>query len=135
MVSAAVVGSLAWPGAAQVVRIRRRRVHTGTGAVQEEVTAGVTSLPPERAAAARLLPIIRRHWHIEHRCHWVRDVTDGEDHSPVRVGRIPQVMAALGNPVIGLLPASGTAGSARAHRRYAAHPWAARARIGLHREN
>jgi len=134
LVSDALVGYLAWPGAAQVFRITRRRVHTRTGAVQEEVTYGVTSLPPDRADAACLLQIIRQHWHIENRSHWVRDVTYGEDQSQVRVGSIPQVMAALRNTVIGRLRATGDAGIARAHRRYAAHPWAALALIGLQRE-
>ena len=135
MASDALVGYLDWPGLAQVFRITRRRVHTGTGEVHEEVTYGVTSLPPERADAARLLQIMRQHWHIENRSHWVRDVTYGEDHSQVRVDSIPQVMAALRNTVIGLLRASGDAGIARAHRRYAAHPWAALALIGIQREN
>lgn len=135
MVSDALCGYLDWPGLAQVFRITRRRVHIRTGEVQEEVTYGVTSLPGDRADAPRLLQIIRQHWHIENRSHWLRDVTYGEDHSQVRVGSIPQVMAALRNAVIGLLRATGDAGIARAHRRYAAHPWAALALIGLHREN
>ena len=135
MVSDALCGYLDWPGLAQVFRITRRRVHIRTGEVQEEVSYGVTSLPGDRADAPRLLQIIRQHWHIENRSHWVRDVTYGEDHSQVRVGSIPQVMAALRNAMIGLLRATGDAGIARAHRRYAAHPWAALALIGLHREN
>lgn len=135
MVSDALVGYRDWPGAAQVFLITRRRVSNRTGEVQEEVTSGLTSLPPTRADAARVLGIVRQHWHIENRSHWMRDVTYGEDRSQVRVGSIPQVMAALRNTVIGLLRATGDAGIARAHRRYAANPWAALALIGLHREN
>lgn len=135
MVSDALVGYLDWPGLAQVFRITRRRVHIRTGAVLEEVTYGLTSLAPDRVGPARLLQIIRQHWHIENRSHWVRDVTYGEDHSQVRTGSIPQAMAALRNTVIGLLRATGEHGIARAHRRYAAHPWAALALIGILREN
>ena len=135
MVSDALVGYLDWPGLAQVFRITRRRVHIRTGAVQEEVTYGLTSLAPDRVGPARLLQIIRQHWHIENRSHWVRDVTYGEDHSQVRTGSIPQAMAALRNTVIGLLRATGEHGIARAHRRYAAHPWAALALIGILRAN
>lgn len=116
-------------------RITRRRLSTRTGEVQEEVTHGLTSLSPERADAARVRSIIRQHWHIENRSHWVRDVTYGEDHSQVRVGSIPPVMAARRNTIIGLVRATGAAGIARAHRRYAANPWAALALLGLHREN
>jgi hypothetical protein len=135
VVSDALVGYLDWPGLAQVFRITRRRVHIRTGAVLEEVTYGLTSLAPDRVGPARLLQIIRQHWHIENRSHWVRDVTYGEDHSQVRTGSIPQAMAALRNTVIGLLRATGEHGIARAHRRYAAHPWAALALIGILREN
>lgn len=135
MASDALVGYLDWPGVAQVFRVTRRRVSTRTGEVQEDVTYGVTSLPADRAGAARLLQIVRQHWHIENRSHWVRDVTYGEDHSQVRVGSIPQVMAALRNTVIGLLRATGDAHIARAHRRYAAHPWSALALLGIQREN
>ena len=135
MVSDALVGYLDWPGLAQVFRITRRRVHIRTGAVLEEVTYGLTSLAPDRVGPARLLQISRQHWHIENRSHWVRDVTYGEDHSQVRTGSIPQAMAALRNTVIGLLRATGEHGIARAHRRYAAHPWAALALIGILREN
>ncbi len=133
--SDALVGYLEWPGVAQVFRITRRRVTCRTGDVQEEVTYGLTSLPPDRAEAARLLQIVRQHWHIENRSHWVRNVTYGEDHSQVRVGSIPHVMAALRNTVIGLLRATGDDRIARAHRRYAAHPWDALALIGLPRQN
>ena len=43
----------------------------------------ITSLPVERADAARLLSIWRGHWGIENRLHWVRDVVFGEDQSQV----------------------------------------------------
>ena len=46
----------------------------------------ITSLPPERGDAARLLEIWRGHWGIEKRLHWVRDVVFGEDQSQVRTG-------------------------------------------------
>ena len=90
-----------------MVRITRRRVRTRTGDVHEDVTSGLTSLAPDQADAGRRLPIIRQHWHREHRCQWVREVTDGVDQAPVRVGRIPQVLAARRKTVLGLLRATG----------------------------
>jgi predicted transposase YbfD/YdcC len=45
------------------------------------VVYGVTSLPPERATPARLLELVRGHWAIENKSHWVRDVTFDEDRS------------------------------------------------------
>ena len=95
----------------------------------------VSSLSPARAGAAALLRIVREHWHIENRSHWVRDVTFDEDRSQVRTGSIPQVMAALRNLAIGLLRASGATNIAAAGRYYAAHPARALALIGLDVEN
>ena len=92
-----------WPGLAQVFQLERQVISKKTGEVREEVVAGVTSLAPERADAARLLALVRGHWHIENQSHWVRDVTFDEDRSQVRCGSIPQVMAALRNTVIGLM--------------------------------
>lgn len=40
---------------------------------------------------------------IENRLHWHRDVTLGEDHSQVRSGRAPQVLAVLNNTVLALM--------------------------------
>jgi hypothetical protein len=63
----------------------------------------VTSLTPEQASAKRLLELNRGHWEIENRSHWVRDVTFAEDHSQVRTGAGPRMMATLRNLAIGLL--------------------------------
>jgi hypothetical protein len=49
------------------------------------------------------LHAVRRHWHIENRLHWPRDVTLGEDACQVRSGHAPQALAALRNCVVGLL--------------------------------
>jgi len=122
---------LDWPGAEQVVRIERRRTQRRTGKVEEEVVYGVTSLRAERADAAALLGLVRHHWHIENRSHWVRDVTFDEDRSQVRIGSIPEVMAALRNLAIGIQRRAGATNIAAAGRYYAAHPAQALALIGI----
>jgi predicted transposase YbfD/YdcC len=96
-----LMGYSDWPGLAQVFRLERQVILKKTGEVREEVVAGVTSLVPERADAARLLALVRGQWQMENQSHWVRDVTFDEEHSQVRCGHIPQVMAALRNTVIG----------------------------------
>jgi hypothetical protein len=58
---------------------------------------------PSRPLRARLLQLNRGHWSIENRSHWRRDVTLGEDHSQVRSGCAPQVLAALNNTVLALM--------------------------------
>ena len=68
---------------------------------------GGTSLSPERATPERLLAWVRGQWQIEHKGHWVREVTCDEDRSQVRCGNIPQVLAALRNTAIGLLRWAG----------------------------
>ena len=62
----------------------------------------LTSLPAHTPAATALRAT-RRHWQIEHRVHWPRDVTRGEDACQVRSGRAPQALAAVRNAVVGLL--------------------------------
>ena len=122
---------LDWPGQRQVFRLERERILLRTGEVEQETVYGVTSLGPERADAARLLQLVREHWRIENRSHWVRDVTFDEDRSQVRVGSIPQVMAALRNTAIGVIRSTGTTQIAAATRRLAARPWEALALLGI----
>jgi predicted transposase YbfD/YdcC len=133
--STILAGYSDWPGLAQVFRLERHVILKKTGEVREEVVAGVTSLAPERADAARLLALVRGHWSIENRSHWVRDVTFDEDRSQVRCGHIPQVMAALRNTVIGLMRWAGYTNMAAACRRFAAQPTAALRLIGITLEN
>jgi hypothetical protein len=118
-----------------VFRLERHVILKKTGEVREEVVAGVTSLVPERADAARLLALVRGHWCMENRAHGVRDVTFDEDRSQVRGGNIPQVMAALRNTVVGLMRWAGHTNMAAVCRRFAAQPQAALHLIGIALEN
>ena len=68
--SAALNDYLGWPGLGQVCCVERTRRHKGRETVERAYA--ITSLPPERADAARLLEIWRGHWGIENRLHWVR---------------------------------------------------------------
>lgn len=133
--STILAGDSDWPGLAQVFRLERQVILKKTGEVREEVVAGVTSLEPERADAAQLLALVRGHWYIENRSHWVRDVTFAEDRSQGRCGKIPQVMAALRNTVVGLMRWAGHTNIAAACRRFAAQPQAALHLIGIALEN
>ena len=98
---------LGFPAAAQVARITRHRIHHTTGAGKAETSYIVTSLSVEQAAPARIADILRGHWQIENRLHWVRDVTYGEDGSRVRAGNAPRVMASLRNLAISALRLAG----------------------------
>jgi predicted transposase YbfD/YdcC len=81
----------------------------------------LTSLAPQQADPARFLALVRGHWSIESR-HWVRDVTFGEDRSPLRTGAGPQILAALRNLAHTLIRRSGTTAIAAARRSFSYHP-------------
>jgi predicted transposase YbfD/YdcC len=133
--SEALVGYSDWPGLAQVFEVGRHVITKKTGTERVEVVYGVTSLSPERATPGRVLALVRGHWAIENKSHWVRDVTFDEDRSQVRCGNIPQVMATLRNTAIGLLRWAGHTNIAAACRRLAAQPMQALALIGIEFEN
>lgn len=115
-----------WPHVRQVCRLERHRIPlrgglpSGTASV--ETTYYITSLPPERADAARLLTLIRGHWGIENRLHYVRDVTFDEDRSTVRSGAAPQALAAGRNLVLALLRRQHCSNIAAALRTFASRP-------------
>ena len=68
---------------------------------------GVTSLSAREAAPEHLAGYVRRHWSIENKIHWVRDVTLREDASQVRKGLKFRIMATLRNLAIGLIRQAG----------------------------
>jgi len=111
--SAALSGYVDWPGLQQVCKIERKVKQKGRR--EGEVRYAITSLGAE-VRTDKLLSLVRGHWAIENRLHWVRDVTFGEDLSQVRKGSAPQVMAALRNAVLGLLRAAGIKNIAAALR-------------------
>jgi len=120
---------LDWPGVSQVCKVER--VTERKGKVSSEVRYAITSLG-ESVGAARLLRLVRGHWAIENRLHYVRDVTFGEDGSQVRTGSAPEVMAALRNVVIGVLRAAGRTNIAAGLRDIGWQPGAALRLLGLY---
>lgn len=100
------------------------------GQVTRLVRSFITSLDA-RVPTYHLLRLIREHWHIENRLHYVRDVTLGEDASQVRSGAAPQALAALRNAVLGVLRQHGYGNIAEALRHFAWSPGAALRLFGL----
>lgn len=92
-----------WPHLGQAFRIDRPVTDWHRGNPRDEVALGITDLTPDQADAATIGPLVRGHWGIETRLHWVRDVVYDEDRSPVRRGNGPRVMAPLRNTAISLL--------------------------------
>lgn len=52
--------------------------------------------------AEKMLTIIRSHWGIENRVHWILDMSFGEDQSKIRKGNAPQNMAIIRHIVLNL---------------------------------
>jgi predicted transposase YbfD/YdcC len=105
-------------GAAQVAQLRRTVTRNGKKTV--EVAYLITS---DRSASPETLAAwVRRHWHIENKLHWVRDVTYQEDKSLVRTGNAPRVMASLRSLAISILRLDGHANIAAANRHHARDP-------------
>lgn len=80
---------------------------------------GPTSLSADRADPARVLGLVREHWTIENRVHYVRDRVFDEDRSQVRRRAAPQVMATLRNVAMSILRKAGATNIASALRRCA----------------
>jgi len=120
-----------FPGAAQVLQVRRTRTTTKrqpSGSKKSrrstEVVYLICSIPAEQAQPEQVAARIQGHWAIGNRVHWVRDVTYDEDNHQLRTGSGPQVMATLRNLAISLIRlAHGTTQSiASANRAMARRP-------------
>jgi predicted transposase YbfD/YdcC len=121
----AVAAGLAFPHAAQAIQIvRRRRPLTGKNKKKwsTETVYAITSLSAIHARPAELARIVRGHWGIEDRLHWVRDVVYDKDRFQVRTGNGPRVMASLRNLAIAILRLTGHASVAAGLRYHARQP-------------
>jgi predicted transposase YbfD/YdcC len=80
-----------WLDLRSLVHLRSVRV-MADGTRSEENRYWLTSLAPE---ADKLLELSRSHWSIENQCHWVMDVTYGEDGSRIRSGHAARNVSLL----------------------------------------
>jgi len=87
-----------------------------SGKWSRETCYAVTSLTVTQASHTQLAAVIRGHWGIEDRLHWVRDTDFDEDRSQVRTASGPRIMASLRNLAIAILRLSGATGIAAALR-------------------
>lgn len=109
-----------WAGIAQVFMIRR------TVRIKEEerveTVYGLTNLPRKKADARCLLELNRKHWRIENRLHYRRDVTLREDASQVRSCGAPEVVAALNGGLLALMDFMEVKNVAKQMRHFCAQP-------------
>jgi predicted transposase YbfD/YdcC len=98
----------AFPGLAAVAEV------TATREVDaKSTTATRTYLLSTEIDAARLAQVVRSHWHIENRLHWVLDVVMDEDRSRTRKDHGPQNLARLRRFALNLLRANPDKGATR----------------------
>ncbi|WP_203831579.1 ISAs1 family transposase, partial [Actinoplanes palleronii] len=115
-----IAAGIDFPHAAQALQIRRRRRRLDQPRrFTTETVYAITDLRVHQAKPVQLAAWIRGHWTIENKIHWVRDVTYDEDHSQIRTGTGPHVMAALRNAAISALRAAGANNIAAANRHHA----------------
>lgn len=109
-----------WTGVGQAFALRRRATHPLK--CTQQMVYGITSLTPAQASPARLLDLLRCHWHIENRSHYRRDVTLGEDASQLRTSGAPLAFAALNGTVLALMDWLHVSNIASHMRRLCARP-------------
>lgn len=85
--------------AGQVYAVERKVIPLSSAVAEStEICYGITSvstLPEREANAQELLRAFRGHWAVESKNHYCRDVTYGEDRSPVKHHNAARVLASM----------------------------------------
>lgn len=123
--------NVGFPSAAQAFLVERYITNQISGKNSAVAVLGVTSLSGH-TDPTQLASLVRGHWEIENRLHWVRDVSYGEDASRVRTGTAPRVMASLRNLAISALRLTGHTNIAAALRHTARNPARPLTLLGIH---
>jgi predicted transposase YbfD/YdcC len=91
-----------WAGLTSVIRVTRyRHLHRGQFLMikKPQTRYYISSLNETVEQFARR---IRDYWQVENKVHYVRDVTQGEDASRIRVGSLPNLFALARNLALNL---------------------------------
>lgn len=106
-----------WAGLKTIIRVKsyRHRLKGQHLFIKQPTTRYyISSLDePVESFAQR----IRDYWHVENKVHYVRDVTQGEDASRIRVQPLPNLFALGRNLALNLYRDSGFENMAQAQRR------------------
>ena len=93
-----------WIGVKSVIKIFRSGIRGNHDYASDSPTYYISSLSP----TSSLIPQgIRRHWNIENRLHWVKDVVTQEDTSPQLKGKASTNISLLKSWAINLLRVHG----------------------------
>lgn len=102
-----------WPGIGAVVQVTRSGVRDGEA--YERTGLYLTSRADD---AARLGDVIRGHWHVENRLHWVKDALMDEDAGGVRSQAGASVLALLRSVALSVARDGGEASWTEAKARW-----------------
>ncbi len=105
-----------FPAARQVFRLRRDTGGLDGVRTSKEIVYAITSLSAGLAPPAHLNHYTRRHWTVENRLRYVRDVTFREDASQLRTGTTPRAIATFRNLSVSAFRLAGRANIAHARR-------------------
>jgi hypothetical protein len=96
-----------WESVKQCFALYRTRIDKKRNLSTSEAAYGITSLPPSRVDARRLLGLNRGHWAVENKLHWIRDSVFKEDASTLRSQSVQAINAAVNSFTIFLLKQAG----------------------------
>ena len=120
-----------FPHAKQIVKVYRERCTLDNELISAETAYYITSLPADQADPAALDLLVRGHWGIENRVHYVRDVTYDEDRHQAYTGNGPRTLATCRNLAISALRLHGHTNIAKATRHIARNTTRALTILGL----
>ncbi len=105
-----------WPGLQTTIRVasERRFKKGGHPCVETDIRYYVASFLESAESFAHR---IRGYWGVENKVHYVRDVTQGEDRSRIRMHELPQIFAVARNFALNLYRSNGFCNMAQAQRR------------------
>lgn len=89
-----------WKGLQSLIQIKTERTDKLSGEQQHECRYYISS---RRLAAGDILTIIRQHWGIENKLHWMLDVNFGEDASRKKAGNAAQNFSVISRIALNLL--------------------------------
>ena len=104
-----------WPGLKTLIRVDSERCFKvgGHERLSTETRYYVASFSESVAEIAKR---VRGYWGVENKVHYVRDVTQGEDASRIRMSQLPQIFAVARNFALNLFRDHGFTNMAQAQR-------------------
>lgn len=105
-----------WSSLHSVVKIESTRHQVLSGKITKEVRFYISSL---RANADRFNTLIRGHWEVENKLHWVLDVNFNEDSSRIRKGNADENFSTIRRIALNILKLNDTKASLSVKRKSA----------------